>query len=185
MNLKVKNSEFDNSFYYPGKSKVVIITWYFINALILHSYFFPFNNLKIYLLRFFGSTIGNGVIIKPNVNIKYPWKLQIGNNVWIGESVWIDNIDLIIIGNNVTISQGALLISGNHNYKKSTFDLLIGKITLEDGVWIAAKSVVSSGVTCRSHSVLTLNSVATQDLDEYGIYRGNPAMKYRYRNIEL
>ena len=76
------------------------------------------------------------------------------------------------------------MISGSHNYKMSTFDLLIGKIILEDGVWIAAKSVVSSGVTCKTHSVLTLNSVATQDLDEYGIYRGNPAVKHSIRIIE-
>lgn len=181
----VKNITFNNSWYDPGKSFIVIISWYFINVLIINSYFFPFNKLKVSLLRFFGSKIGEGVIIKPKVNIKYPWNLIIGNNVWIGESVWIDNLDVISIGNNVTISQGALLISGSHNYKKSSFDLIIGKIILEDGVWLAAKSVVSSGVTCRSHSVLTLNSVASHDLDAYGVYRGNPAIKLRDRIIEV
>jgi putative colanic acid biosynthesis acetyltransferase WcaF len=184
MNIKVKNLTFDNRWYHPGKSFLVIFLWYLVNNFIFNSYLFPFSKLKIFLLSIFGSNIGNGVIIKPKVNIKYPWNLQLGDDVWIGELVWIDNLDLIIIGNNVTISQGALLISGSHNYKKSSFDLLIGKIILEDGVWIAAKSVVSSGVTCKTHSVLTLNSVATQDLDEYGIYRGNPAVKYRNRIIE-
>ena len=72
------------------------------------------------------------------------------------------------------------------SFEKVNLELtLIGKIILEDGVWIAAKSVVSSGVTCKTHSVLTLNSVATQDLDEYGIYRGNPAVKYRNRIVEM
>ena len=184
MKIKVKNTKFDNRCYRPGRSLLVILIWYLVNNFIYNSYLFPFNKLKIYLLRIFGSTIGNGVIIKPKVNIKYPWNLQIGDHVWIGELVWIDNLDRIILGNNVTISQGALLISGSHNYNKSTFDLLIGKIILEDGVWIAAKSVVSSGVTCKTHSVLTLNSVATQDLDEYGIYRGNPAVKHSIRIIE-
>ena len=185
MKLNVKNTKFDNRWYRPGRSLLVILLWYLVNNFIFNSYLFPCNRLKIFLLRIFGSTIGNGVIIKPKVNIKYPWNLQIGDHVWIGELVWIDNLDRIIFGNNVTISQGALLISGSHNYKKSTFDLLIGKIILEDGVWIAARSVVASGVTCKSHSVLTLNSVATQDLDEYGIYRGNPAVKYRNRIVEM
>lgn len=185
MNIKVNNQIFDNTWYDPGRSFFILLIWYFINHLFFNSYFFPFNKLKIYLLRIFGASIGTGVLIKPKVNIKYPWKLKLGNYVWIGESVWIDNLDEVIIGNNVTLSQGSLLISGSHNYKRSGFDLLIDRITLEDGVWIAARSVVSSGVTCRSHSVLLLNSVATRDLDEYGIYRGNPAVKCRHRIIEI
>jgi putative colanic acid biosynthesis acetyltransferase WcaF len=185
MNKNVNNFNFSNSWYDPGKSFFIIVVWYFINCIIFNSYLFPFNKIKIFLLRLFGSKIGDGIIIKPKVNIKYPWNLTIGNNVWIGESVWIDNLAFISIGNNVTISQGALLISGSHNYKRSSFDLIIGEIILEDGVWLAARSVVSSGVTCRSHSVLTLNSVASQDLDAYGVYRGNPAAKYRERIIDL
>jgi putative colanic acid biosynthesis acetyltransferase WcaF len=37
--------------------------------------------------------------------------------------VWIDNLDDVSIADNVCISQGALLLSGNHNYKKQIFDL--------------------------------------------------------------
>lgn len=185
MKLKVQNKNFDNNWYYPGRPFYFILSWYFINSFVFNSYLIPCNWIKISLLRLFGATIGEGVIIKPHVNIKYPWNLMIGNYVWIGESVWIDNLHLVNIGNNVTISQGALLLSGSHNYKKSTFDLILGEITLEDGVWIASKSVVSSGVTCKTHSILTLNSVATSDLDEYGVYRGNPAQKCRQRVIEM
>ncbi|MDZ7624210.1 MAG: hypothetical protein U5J96_07185 [Ignavibacteriaceae bacterium] len=88
------------------------------------------NSFKIFALRFFGAKVGKGVIIKPCVNIKYPWFLEIGDNVWIGEEVWIDNLGKVKIGNNVCLSQGALLLCGNHNYKKETFDLIVGDITL-------------------------------------------------------
>ena len=129
------------------------------------------------LLRIFGAKIGVGVVLKPGVNIKYPWKLVVGNHVWIGEDVWIDNLDDLVIGNNVCVSQGAMLLCGNHNYKKSTFDLMIGKIRIEDGVWIGAKSTVTQNVICESHSVLSVNSVASSNLESYTIYRGNPAIK--------
>jgi len=102
--------------------------------------------LKSYLLRLFGAKIGDGVVIKPSVNIKYPWFLSIGNYSWIGEEVWIDNITSIDIGNNVCISQGAMLLTGNHNYTKSSFDLLPGTVQLEEGEWIGAKPVVCPGV---------------------------------------
>ena len=127
--------------------------------------------------------MGRGVLIKPAVNIKYPWLLELGDYVWIGEKVWIDNLTRVRIGNHVCLSQGAMLLTGNHNYKKSSFDLMVGEITLEDGVWIGAKSVVCPGVVCGSHSVLSVNSVASTALIEFTIYQGNPAQKIRKREI--
>ena len=129
----------------------------------------------------FGAKTGKNIILKPRINIKYPWFLEIGNNCWIGENVWIDNLTTVKIGNNVCISQGAYLLTGNHNYKKETFDLIVKEIILEDGVWIGAKSVVSPGVVCRSHSILTVGSIAVRDMEQYGIYQGNPAVLKKYR----
>ena len=77
-----------------------------------------------------------------------------------------------------------MLLCGNHNYKKQAFDLIVGEITLEDGAWVGTMSTVCPGVTCKSHSVLSVNSVATKDLDAYGVYQGTPAVKIRERVIE-
>jgi putative colanic acid biosynthesis acetyltransferase WcaF len=173
--------KFNNSWYAVGAGKFKVSFWFIINSIIFNSYIFPFNYLKLFLLRIFGAKIDTGVVIKPKVNIKYPWKLKIGEYTWIGENVWLDNLDEIEIGKNVCISQGALLICGNHNYKKETFDLIIGKIILEDGVWIGAKSVVCPGVYCYSHSVLTAGSIATHNLESFSIYQGNPAIKIKDR----
>lgn len=145
---------------------------------------FPFpSSFKAFLLKLFGTRCGYGVVIKPSVNIKYPWLLSIGNYVWIGENVWIDNLIEINIHDSVCISQGAMLLTGNHDYSSSTFDLIVGKIILESGSWVGARSVVCPGVTLHSHSVLAVGSVATSDLAEYSIYQGNPATKKKDRII--
>jgi len=182
MSFKTDLSLYNNSWYKP-EGGVKRSLWYFMNVFILKNTLLPFNFIKVMVLRLFGSKIGKGVFIKPGVNIKYPWLLEIGNNVWIGEKVWIDNLAKVTIGNNVCISQGAMLLCGNHNYKKSTFDLMIGEIHLEEGVWIGAQSVVCPGVTCKSHAILTVGSVATKDLEAYSIYQGNPAIKIKDRTI--
>lgn len=173
--------KFDNSWYKPGAGKVKLSIWYFINATVFYSYLFPFPKFKVFWLRLFGATVGKGVMIKPKVNIKYPWKLKIGDNSWIGENVWIDNLDEVELGKNVCLSQGALMLCGNHDFRKETFDLITGKIILEDGVWIGAMAVVCPGIVCKSHAVLTVGSVATQNLGSYSIYRGNPAIKIKDR----
>jgi putative colanic acid biosynthesis acetyltransferase WcaF len=118
------------------------------------------------------------------VNIKYPWLLKIGDHVWIGENVWLDNLCMLVIGDNVCISQGALLLTGSHDHTKSSFDFIANEITLEEGVWIGARAVVGGGVTCKSHSILGINSVAESDLQEYTIYKGNPAIPVLNRFIK-
>ncbi|SDL46158.1 WcaF family extracellular polysaccharide biosynthesis acetyltransferase [Siphonobacter aquaeclarae] len=157
--------------------------WYFVNWAVFNTTFpFP-SGLKCRLLRFFGAKIGTGVVLKPKINIKFPWQLEIGDHVWIGEEVWIDNLVRVRIGSNSCLSQGALLLCGNHDYKSPRFDLTAKPITLAEGVWIGAKSVVCPGVTAASHAVLAVGSVATSDLDAYFVYQGNPARKVRERII--
>ena len=173
---------YNNSNFNTGSGPLKRIVWHFVNGLFFKS-FFHFYGLKVFLLKLFGAEIGMNVLIKPNVNIKYPWNLIVGNDVWIGEEVWIDNLAKVQIGNNVCISQWAMLLCGNHNFSKSNFDLITGTIILEDGVWIGARSVVCPHVTCHSHSVLSVNSTATKDLEPYSIYQGTPAVKIRDRII--
>ena len=177
-------SKYNNSWYNTGAGSMKRFAWYLINLVFFQSYLMPVSSIKVWLLKIFGAKIGAGVIIKPAVNIKYPWNLEIGNHSWLGEKVWIDNLVKVSIGNNVCLSQGAMLLTGNHNYKRQAFDLIVEGIKLEDGVWIGAKSLVCPGVTCFSHSVLSAQSVATTNLDAYFIYSGNPAQKIRERIIE-
>jgi putative colanic acid biosynthesis acetyltransferase WcaF len=131
----------------------------------------------------FGATVGKGLVIKSLVRIKNPWRLSIGDHCWIGESVWIDNLEYVNIGNNVCLSQGAMLLTGNHDYTISNFPYRSKGITIEDGVWIGAKSVVCPGVICKSHSILTVNSVASKVMEDYTIYSGNPATPLRERKM--
>jgi putative colanic acid biosynthesis acetyltransferase WcaF len=179
----VTNLNTYNNTNYKSASTPKKVLWYFINMLIFKT-MLPFpSKLKISLLKLFGTKIKGSMVIKPNVNIKYPWFLEIGSDVWIGEGVWIDNLAQVSIGNNVCISQDAYLLTGSHDYKKMSFDLILGSIILEDGVWIGAKATVCPGITCKSHSVLAVGSVATSNLNEYTIYQGNPAIEKRQREI--
>lgn len=178
-----KLNSFNNDSFDTGASFIKRALWYLMNHIFINSAL-PVFKLKPAILRLFGAKIGKNVCIKPNVNIKFPWKLEIGDNVWLGENVWIDNLDSVYIGNNCCISQGALLLCGNHNYKKTSFDLMTGPIVLEEGVWISAQAVVTQNVRCKSHSILGIGAVANKDLESYTIYGGNPVREIRKREIE-
>jgi putative colanic acid biosynthesis acetyltransferase WcaF len=179
---KVNNAAYQTSIKI-GASKIKQLVWYFINIIFFKNPFNLISSSKTFLLKIFGAKLGTGVVIKPSVNIKYPWKLQVGNNSWVGEEVWIDNLSDVVIGSNVTLSQGALILTGSHDHTKETFDFISLPVILEDGVWIGAKAVVYGGVTCKTHSILGINSVAENNLDPYIIYKGNPAIPVLVRTI--
>ena len=83
---KVDFNKFNNSWFCPGRNILLRALWYYTNAIFFKSYLFPFSSLKIILLKLFGAKVGTNCLIKPNVNIKYPWNFTIGNYVWIGEN---------------------------------------------------------------------------------------------------
>lgn len=182
-NTAIDLSFFTKKGYSPQASKFKQILWYFMNIIFFCCRLNVSSGLKVFLLRLFGAKIGKNVYVKPAVNIKFPWKLSIGNDTWIGENVWIDNLEFVTIGNNACISQASLLLTGNHNYTISSFDYRNAPIIIEDGAWIGAKSVVCPGVTVKSHAILTVGSIATKSLEAYTIYQGNPAQPIRKRVI--
>lgn len=181
---KVDLSKFTTGDFSKGAGAIKMTLWYFTNSLFFKSSLFPMMKFKSHLLRLFGAKVGVRLIVKPCVNVKFPWKLIIGDDVWLGENVWIDNLDNVSIGSNVCLSQGALLLTGNHDYTITNMPYRNAPILIEDGVWIGAQTVVCSGVKCKSHSILTAGSVATKDMEEYTIYQGNPAVEIRKRRIK-
>lgn len=179
-NLKKK---FDTNNYHSQGSWLKRHVWYFISTFFFRSGFIPYSAVLVFLLRSFGAKIGKDVRIKPYVNVKYPWKLIVGDHTWIGEHCAIENLVLVTLGKNVCLSQYSMLLTGNHNYKRTSFDLITAPIVIEEGVWISAKAVVCPGVRACSHSILTVGSIATKNMDPYSIYSGNPAIKKRMREI--
>ncbi|MBU3715365.1 MAG: colanic acid biosynthesis acetyltransferase WcaF [Ferruginibacter sp.] len=179
---KVQNNLYKTSIEI-GAPKFKQLLWYFANILFFKNPLNVFSFLKVGLLKYFGAKIGKGVVIKPSVSIKYPWKLKIDDYSWIGEGVWMDNLSMVVIGKSVTISQGALILTGSHDHTKITFDFISSPVVIEDGCWIGAKAVVYGGVICKTHSILGINSVAESNLEEYVIYKGNPAIPVIKRTI--
>lgn len=155
------------------------ITWYVVSSIFFEGGWCPFSGLKRRLLHAYGAQVGEGVVIKPNVRIKYPWKLRIGHHSWIGQEVWIDNLSDVSIGNDACLSQGAYICTGGHDYRKEEFDFIDAPIQIADGVWIGAKAVLLPGVSVGEGSVVGAGAVVTRPIPSGVLAAGNPAVKVR------
>jgi len=169
--------------YRPGRSFAYRALWLIVEALVMLNPVVTPYGLKRWVLRRFGAKVGRGVLIKPNVHVKYPWHLEVGDNVWIGERAWIDNFVSVRIAANAVVSQGAYLCTGNHDWSDPGMGLMVKPVTVEQGAWVGAFARIGPGVTGGANAIVTLGSVLLKDAQPNGIYTGNPAMLVGERTI--
>jgi len=173
--LDVHLNEFDCSWYQPGRNLLVRSLWFFLGLPVLRCALLPSSAARRALLRAFGARVGRNVVIKPGTRVKYPWRLIIGNDSWIGEDTWIDNLADVWIGDNVCISQAAYICTGNHDRTDPAFSLVVKPVTLRDGSWVGARVTICPGVEFGEGAIATAGSVVTRSLSPWEIHSGNPA----------
>jgi putative colanic acid biosynthesis acetyltransferase WcaF len=179
---KMQLSSFDPSVGFDReRSLVVFATWYIFKVLFFLSPMPWPSPFKAFLLRAYGAKAGNSIVIKPRVNIHFPWKLSLGDNVWIGEEACILNFAHIRIGSNVCISQQAFLCSGSHDFRDPSFSYRNLPIQIGDGVWLQARVFVCPGVSIGDDSVVCANSFVQKDVLCNQVSTGNPARCIGYR----
>lgn len=178
----VRLKEYDNAWYKPGPLWKRT-AWFFLGEPIVASGWMPLSSVRVLLLRAFGAKVGEGVVIKPRVRVKHPWFLTIGNDCWIGEDCWIDNLTEVRLGNDVCLSQGAYLCTGNHNWSDPAFGLIVKPIECKDGSWAAARTLLSPGTVLGRGAIAAAGSVVSGMIPDFQIFAGNPASYLRERVI--
>lgn len=127
------------------------------------------------LLRIFGARVGCDVHIYPSVRIAIPWNLVIGERSAVGDRAIIYNLGMITIASAATISQGAHLCAGTHDYRQAEFPLVKAPISVGPGAWICADAFVGPTVTIGARAIVGARAVVTKDVADDAIVAGNPA----------
>jgi putative colanic acid biosynthesis acetyltransferase WcaF len=179
---RLRNDLFDpRSGLARGRSATVEALWYAIKCLVFLSALPYPSCFKCALLRLFGARVGRGIVLKPRVNIHFPWKLAIGDFAWIGEETFILNFEPVTVGSHCCVSQRAFLCTGNHDYRQQHMPFRNRPISLGDGAWVGAQAFIGPGVTIGTEAVVTAGSVATRNLPPEMICSGNPCCPLRHR----
>jgi putative colanic acid biosynthesis acetyltransferase WcaF len=135
------------------------------------------------ILRWFGARIGEAVRIYPDVDIFYPWNLEIGDEVTIGPGVKLYSLGKIIIGSGSMISYGAHFCAGTHDYRARNLPLLKPEIRLGEGIWVCTEAFVGPGVTIGDFCIVGARAVVLKSFPALSIIGGNPARKVKDRPV--
>ena len=158
-----------------GASRVKEALWFLVRWSFFDTSFPWPSSLRRSLLRLFGAKVGHGVVIRATGNITFPWRVTIGDHVWLGEEVLILSLAPIVLENSVCLSQRAFLCTGSHDYRKPSFDLITKPITIRTGAWVAAQAFVAPGVEIGPGAVVGAGSTVVENVPAGTIVRGNPA----------
>ena len=150
---------FSGAGYNKGQPKLIQALWFATQNLLFDAWWCP-AALRPRILRLFGASVGQGVFIRHRVHVLWPWKLEIGDNCWIGEGAWLLNLEPIRMGSNICLSQEVLICTGGHSPRSETFEYRNAPIDIEDSVWIGARVTImpgtrlSVGATVRAGAVV-------------------------------
>lgn len=119
-------------------------------------------------------------------------KVKIGNGVFIGSDVFIDNTypESIVIEDYVTIISRSFIIG--HSFIPMHLVKIFNReipskpgVTLKKGCYIGAQSIIMPGVTIGECAVIGAGSVVTDDIPEYSMAAGVPAKVIRVFSKDL
>jgi putative colanic acid biosynthesis acetyltransferase WcaF len=166
---------------FRGRSPVTIQIWWILQDTLFRwspQAMYPWRN---FLLRLFGAKLGNSVQFRPTVRVTYPWKLTVGDNVWVGDDCVFYNLGEIVVGSNVAIAHDVYFCTGLHDYTMVDFPIEQKPIHIEDEVWLPNDIFIGPGVTIGRGTVVGARSTVLRDLPPGMICYGYPARPVRPR----
>jgi putative colanic acid biosynthesis acetyltransferase WcaF len=165
------------------RSRLVVYLWAVVELVFVTNAWQISSSLRVRALRIFGAEIGRGVIFRPRTRVKFPWKLHIGNDSWIGEGVWIHNQDHVFIGHDVSISQDTFLTTGSHAHRRD-MGLLTKPIHVEPGAWITSRCVILGGSHIGRSALVSPLTVVQGTVRAGKIVRGPDATEVGNRFVD-
>ena len=101
--------------------------------------------------------------------------VRIGQNVWISQYVYIDELhpEVIQIGDNVTVGIGTSIIS--HLYWTKSKEAVVKPVIIESNVFIGPHCVILPGVRIGQGSVIQAGTVVSRNIPAGSFFGHAPA----------
>lgn len=136
------------------------------------------------LLRLFGAKIHPTALVYSSAKIYFPRNLIMDAYSCLASDVECYNVDVIHIGENATVSQGAFLCTASHDITNSLNPLITAPIVIEDQAWVAAESFVGMGVIIGQGAVVGARAAVFKNVAPWTVVGGNPAKVIKLRIIK-
>lgn len=139
---------------------------------------------KRLLLKMFGAEIAPTAVVYSSAKIYYPSNLTMHSYSCLASDVECYNVAPVILGEHVTISQGAMLCTASHDITDPDNRLITAAIEIERNAWIGARAFVGMGITVGEGAVVGACAAVFKNIEPWTVVGGNPAKPLKKRVIK-
>ncbi len=171
--------------------KVVVLSKLFGFSYVIKYLRNPNPRLSVKILRYFGAAIGNRTIIKRTLFIDNAYEDQdskgdfsniyIGANCYIGDCVYFDLANQIVIEDNAVISGHVSFVThadcNRSKFLNKKFPRKSKPIIIKKGAWVGFGATLLTGSVLGEESVLAAKSLLNQVAKSRKVYVGMPSRK--------
>lgn len=158
------------------------LKYYIANNLIAHCPSFRFRHW--YYRKIMNYSLGKDSSIHMRVFVTGR-NINIGNNVVVNRSVYLDGRIGITLKNNISISPEVYIVSMEHDPNDPSFATRGGEVVIDNHVWIGARAIILPGIHIGEGAVVGAGAVVTHDVEPYHIVAGVPARQIGQRSHEI
>jgi acetyltransferase-like isoleucine patch superfamily enzyme len=145
----------------------------------------PGHSLRRWLYHWLGIQIGEKTSIHRGCRFYAPHNVRIADHTVINRDVLLDGRSGLEVGANVSISEGAMILTLEHDPNSPEFAARGAKVVIGDYVFIGARAIILPGATVGRGAVVAAGAIVTHEVAEYQIVGGVPARLIGQRNPDL
>ena len=136
----------------------------------------PFHLFRLFVYSLAGIKIGRGSRIHIGARFFYPSNIKIGTGTIIGDNIFLDGRDKLIIGDHVDIASGVMILNSEHDINSEDFKAISAPVEIGDFVFIGPRAIILPGVKIGKGAVVAAGAVVTKDVADFAIVGGVPAV---------
>lgn len=144
----------------------------------------PSHTIRKFVYRLGGAKIGKGSNIHMWANFFSLKNIRIGEDTIVGDHVFLDGRDSLIIGNHVDIASSVMIYNSQHDINSPDFKAVLAPVEIKDYVFIGPRVIILPGVTIGKGAVVAAGAVVTKNVAEYEIVGGIPAKRIGERTCK-
>lgn len=146
--------------------------------------YFPSHQIRNIFYLLAGIRLGKGATFHMGARFYQPNKITIGEGSIIGDHVFLDGRDKLIIGKHVDIASSVMIYNAEHNMADKYMLPTLEPVIIEDYCFIGPRVIILPGVIIGRGAVVAAGAVVTKDVSPGSIVGGVPAKEIGKRPLK-
>ena len=139
--------------------------------------------LRKIVFQMAGVKIGKGTTIHMGTKFFDPSGVIIGQDTMVGDNVFLDGRDNLIIGSHVDIASQVLIYNSEHDMNDAAFKAITAAVEIGDYVFLGPRSIILPGVRIGKGAIVAAGAVVTKNVPDFKMVGGVPAKEIGERKL--